>query len=181
MWLFRRWTWITQVFGTHHKSSSGTRCCHRPPYPWAQRCGGCSCQHYLDRIVNHPESELHQRITWGAGVRGGSGGPLSSSSPATSLVSVSSLPGVSTSSMSHTFKISYFEFEQLRWNHHLGLAYQCALFSFLICLTSLDWEFGVVTRVGEGSLSLHGESTAGEERWEGESSDALGGASGVVG
>ena len=125
--------------------------------------------------------KVDQMITWGAGVRGGSGGPLSSSSPATSLVSVSSLPGVSTSSMSHTFKISYFEFEQLRWNHHLGLAYQCALFSFVIFLTSLDWEFGVVTRVGEGSLSLHGESTAGEERWEGESSDALGGASGVVG
>ena len=54
-------------------------------------------------------------------------------------------------------------------------------YSFVIFLTSLDWEFGVVTRVGEGSLSLHGESTAGEERWEGESSDALGGASGVVG
>ena len=46
-------------------------------------------------------------ITRGAGVRGGNGGPLSSSSP-TSLVSdVSSLPGVSTSSMSHTFNNQY--------------------------------------------------------------------------
>ena len=42
-------------------------------------------------------------VTWGAGVRGGRGGPLFSSSPAAKLMSVSSLPGVSTSSMSHTF------------------------------------------------------------------------------
>lgn len=87
-------------------------------------------------------------ITGGAGVRGGSGGPFSSSSPASLVSEVSSLPGVSTSSMSHT---------------------------------SLAWEFGVVRRVGEGSLSLQGESTAGEERWDGESKEALGGASGVVG
>ena len=39
----------------------------------------------------------------------------------------------------------------------------------------------MVGRVGEGSLSLQGESTAGEERWDGESKEALGGASGVVG
>jgi len=87
-------------------------------------------------------------ITSGAGVRGGNGGPLSSSSPASLVSDVSSLPGVSTSSMSHT---------------------------------SLAWEFGVVGKVGEGSLSLQGESTAGEERWDGESKDALGGASGVDG
>ena len=59
-------------------------------------------------------------ITRGAGVRGGSGGPSSSSSPASLVSEVSSLPGVSTSSMSHTFKNQYLLEHQLGCNHHLN-------------------------------------------------------------
>ena len=55
------------------------------------------------------------------------------------------------------------------------------MFVILSEFTSLAWELGVVGRVGEGSLSLQGERTAGEERWEGESREVLGGASGVEG
>ena len=66
-------------------------------------------------------------ITRGAGVRGGNGGPLSSSSPASLVSDVSSLPGVSTSSMSHTFNNQYLKV----WNINLDTT---IIFTILLLL-----------------------------------------------